>query len=415
MLKHPFGSMSKFFTRERFGRPQFLAALLLLIFLLQCAFLTSRASRFPNADPSENRILGGLQLWQGRVGHTSYEPAQDGVNPAADELNISRRDPYRSPMYYLVAAAPFAVWPGTIPAVSPVWSFLSRAPFIGFGILLGGSLWYVARRLYGNAGGYIALALYCFAPGLIRSSAVWFAEPETGAAWGAFGAVFTAIAVAHTLYAPREVVLWNWRRILLLGLSLALAIGSQFSLVVLLPIVLLLMLYVAPTRQLAALVIWLAACLIAAVLLFAAYGFHPSSFAEGMRHAHFFGVLPRSFIMGAAYTRLFAELGQLCPALWMAVPAALIVFIAWRRTRYFGNIAPLIVGAFFLLLGMGTPHYPGLGFRLISLPFLFLFIAGIAADLLETAHRQLVLACLWGLLGAYGLWSVMELIRSSTT
>ena len=132
-----------------------------------------------------------------------------------------------------------------------------------FGLLLGASLWYVARRLFGNAGGYVALTLYCFSPGIVRSSALWFAEPEVGAAWGAFGAIFTAIAVAHTLYAPREVILWNWRRIVLLGLSLALAVGSQFSLVVVVPVALAFMLYLAPTRRLAALAIWAVACAIA--------------------------------------------------------------------------------------------------------------------------------------------------------
>ena len=83
---------------------------------------------------------------------------------------------------------------------------------------------------------------------------------KTGAAWGAFGAIFTAIAVAHTLYAPREVVLWNWRRIMLLGLSLALAVGSQFSLIVVVPVALAFMLYLAPTRRMAALAIWAVAC-----------------------------------------------------------------------------------------------------------------------------------------------------------
>lgn len=413
MLKQAFGSMSKFFTRERFGRPQFLAALMLLVFLFQCGLLAMRATRFPNADPNENRILGGLQVWGGRFGGASHETAHSDLS-ADDELSISQRDSNRSPMYYVIAAAPFVIWPGTISAVSPLWSWLSRGPFIGFGILLGASLWYVARRLYGNAGGYIALALYCFAPGFIRSSAIWFAEPETGAAWGAFGAVFTAIAVAHTLYAPREVILWNWRRILLLGLSLALAIGSQFSLVVLLPVVLLLMLYVAPTRQGAAAVIWLAACGIAAILLFASYGFHPVSFLDGFRHASL-GLVPRAFGMAGAYRRLWMESQQLCPALEIALPAALITFVLWKRTRYFGNTAPLIVAVVFIILGVATPHYPGMGFRLLSLPFFFLFVAGVAADLLETRYRSMVLASIWGLLVASGMLSLVELIRSSTT
>src|SRR5258706_2951562 len=137
--------------------------------------------------------------------------------------------------------------------------------------MLGGSLWYVARRLYGNAGGYIALMLYCFSPAMIVAAAGAQSLGEMGAVWGAFGAVWPAIAVAHTLYAPREVVLWNWRRILLLGLSLALAAGNQFSLGVVTVAALLMMLWVAPVRKRAVFVIWGAACLVALVILFASY------------------------------------------------------------------------------------------------------------------------------------------------
>src|SRR5262249_22541772 len=144
-----------------------------------------------------------------------------------------------------------------------IWFWLSRAPYIAFGALLGGSLWYVSRRLYGNAGGFIALMLYCFSPTIIRASSLWYAPPQIGAAWGLFGAVFTAIAVSHTLYAPREVVLWNWRRIVLLAVSLALAIGSQFQLAIVVPLLLVFMLYLAPDRTSAALVILVSACVIA--------------------------------------------------------------------------------------------------------------------------------------------------------
>ena len=98
---------------------------------------------------------------------------------------------------------------------------------------------------------------------MIQASAVWHTEPEILAAWGSFGAIFTAIAVAHTLYAPREVVLWNWRRIVLLGVSLAIAVGSQFSMIVVVPLALAFLLYLAPIRRGAALTIWTAACLVA--------------------------------------------------------------------------------------------------------------------------------------------------------
>jgi hypothetical protein len=289
---------------------------------------------------------------------------------------------------------------------------LAAAPYIVFGLLLGASLWYVTRRLFGNAGGYIALALYCFSPGIVRSAAIWSAEPETGAAWGAFGAIFTAIAVAHTLYAPREVILWNWRRIVLLGLSVALAVGSQFPLIVVLPIALAFTLYVAPTRRIAALAIWAVACGIGALLLYASSFFHAGEFWRELRHASFFPVSWRAFSMAGAYHQVLAQLGQSSPALVLALPVALITYFFWPRARYFGNTAPLLVAALFLILGVGTPHFPGLGFQLMAIPFLFVFVAGIVADLLETRFRQLAQAAVWGLLVANAAWHLWELARA---
>jgi len=63
-------------------------------------------------------------------------------------------------------------------------------------------------------------------------------------------------------------------------------------------------------------------------------------------------------------------------------------------------------------MAIGTPHYPGLGFQIVAVPFLLVFVAGISADLLETRHRNLVLACLWGLLTANALWNLAELARA---
>jgi hypothetical protein len=284
-------------------------------------------------------------------------------------------------------------------------------PYLILGLLLGASLWYVARRLFGNAGGYVALALYCFSPGIVRSCALWSAEPEVGAAWGAFGAIFTAIAVAHTLYAPREVVLWNWRRIVLLGLSLALAVGSQFSLIAVVPVALAFMLYLAPTRRLAALVIWGVACGIALLLGYASYFFHARAFWQGIRHASFLGISWKAYAMPQAYHQVLAQLGQSSPALVLALPVALITYFSWCRARYFGNTAPLLVAVLFLVLGLGMPHYPGFGFQFMAVPFLFVFVAGIAADLVETRRREIALAAIWGLLVANAGWNLWELIR----
>ena len=405
--------MGRFLTRERFGRPQVLAGVLLLLFLAQCVWLVNRSLGWTPDHAEVLRIREGLGQWHGQWIAGTFSGARP---PAWDDgplawVQNEGYDSNHSALWYLVASAPLLVRPEAPPA-GGYWSWLTRAPYLLFGLLLGGSLWYVSRRLYGNAGGYIALALYCFSPGMIRASALWFVPPEMAAVWGAFGAVFTAIAVAHTLYAPREVVLWNWRRILLLGLSLLLAVGSQFSLLVLVPVALGFMLYVAPTRRAAAALIWAAACAIGLLLLYACYFFQARTFWQAMCHASFLGVAGSAFAMPGAYGKTLAELGQGSPALMVALPVGLIAYLAWPRARYFGNAAPLLVSLLFVLLRVGTPHHPGLGFELVALPFLFVFVAGISSDLLESSARSLVLACLWGLLTANGLWNLWELARA---
>jgi hypothetical protein len=407
--------MGGFFTRERFGRPQIVAAFLLLAFLAQCLWLVSRRNSKLPAD-EVSRIVIGRNQWMGQAIAATPQGAQDShLSPDLGMLPTEAKayDPAHSPLWYLVAAAANTMFTKIL-RVDPFkfWGWLAALPFLIFGTLLGASLWYVARRLYGNAGGYIALALYCFSPAVIQSSALWFSQPETGATWGAFGAVFTAIAVAHTLYAPREVVLWNWRRIVLLALSFALAVGSQFSLVIVVPIALGFMLYLAPTRRLAALTIWICACALALLLLFATYAFHAGLFWQGLRHADYFPILWKAYLMPGAYERVFLRLGESSPALLLAFPVAIVAFIAWQRTRYFGNTAPLLVSLLFLVLSVGTPHAAGMGFQLMAVPFLLVFAAGVAADLLESSHRGLVFACLSGLVMANALWNIWALVQA---
>ena len=397
------------------GRPQWIAGALLLAFLAQCAWLVSRSLQAREIDLREwYRLDTGLRRW-----HNSPRPSATpdvdslvGPGPPPRIRDNDGFDPDHSALWYLISSAPLLLWPGRFQSETlPDWGWLARIPHFVFGALLGASLWYVARRLYGNEGGFVALTLYCFSPGVIRATALWFAEPEIGAVWGAFGTIFTGIAVAHTLYAPREVVLWNWRRMLLLGISIALAVGSQFSLVVMVPLALVFMLYLAPTRRAAAAIIWTAACLIALALLLAAYFFHPAAFWDGLRHAAWFGITPQAFTMSTAYRELLIQLGQNSPALVLALPAALLTYAVWPRARYFGNTAPLLVAALCLLLAIAAPHYQGLGFQLVALPFLFVFVSGIFADLLETKQRMLALASISGLLLAYAFWSLSELAR----
>jgi hypothetical protein len=407
--------MGQFFSHERFGRPQYIAGILLLMFVAQCVFLIARGEAQLELRPAELfRGQEGLSQLQGEsiAGVPSAARAEAGTTAPPEIESNEDYDPNHSPLWYLVAAAPLMGWEASSQANAlRLWTWLERAPYLIFGVLLGASLWYVSRRLYGNAGGYIALSLYCFSPAMIHSSTLWLLPPEMGAAWSSFGAVFTAIAVAHTLYAPREVVLWNWRRIFLLGLSLALAIGSQFSLIILLPLALAFMLYLAPTRRLAALAIWASACVFALALLVASYFFHLRIFWQSMRHAVFFSFTWKAFGMADAYRQILYHVGHSSPALLLAFPLTLIAFFVLRRARYFGNIAPLLVAVLFMILAFGSPHYPGLGFWLMAAPFLFVFVAGVSADLLETRQRALVQAFVWGLLIANALWNLAELAQ----
>ncbi len=415
--------LRRFLHSDAFRAPQFAAAALLLVYLLQCIWLvrvqTLQAS-VSDFDPHSDkalRINQGLKQWKGGpiagTPESLHSEAATGVPSAARAGHLRVRDGYdqdRSPLYYLIAAAPLLFRPGSwLPeSLGPL---VAVTPYLFFGVMLGASLWYVARRLYGNAGGYIALALYCFSPALIVNVAGTQSLGEMGGVWGAFGTIFTAIAVAHTLYAPREVVFWNWRRILLLGLSLTLAAGNQFSLGVLALVILPLMFWVAPVRPLSVLVIWIAAIAVAVVLLLAAYFFEPALFWQGLLHARWIDFEPAAFGVSFSYQNAWQTVRRSSPPLMLALPVSVVAYFGWKRARYFGNTAPLLIASLMLVLALGAPNSPGRGFHLTMLVFLFVFVSGVFADLLETQRRLLVTAFLCGLLGASAMWNLYELAR----
>lgn len=398
--------------------PQVAAAALLLVYLLQCIWLLRvETLRDANTDQAL-RIYQGLEQWKGGAIAGTPESlraeAATGLPSAGRAGNLRVEDGYdedRSPLYYLIASAPLLLRSGLwLPeSLQPL---VAASPYLFFGVMLGASLWYVARRLYGNAGGYVALALYCFSPAMIVNGTGTQNLGEMAAVWGAFGTIFTAIAVAHTLYAPREVVLWNWRRILLLGLSLALTTGDQFSLAPLALVILPIMLWVAPVRPRAVLAIWSTAIAVALALLFAAYWFKLGLFWQGMLHARWINLDPAALRMSASYRNAMETMFRGSPPLMLALPVALVAHLGWMRTRYFGNTAPLAIAALLLLMALGGPTFPGQGFHLTMLVFLFVFATGVFADLLETRQSLLVKAGLWGLLSASAIWNVLQLWRA---
>jgi len=377
-------------TGKRFGRPQLWALLLLSAYTAQALWVVHRAplrwSEAAYAQAGIDQLAGKLQ------------PRDQGALPV----------PAVMAAWPVILAHPFAALrsPGIL-------KWLLRLPFVAFGWLLGASIWYVARRLYGNAGGYIALTLYCFSPAVLFP----WPGPLLAGSLGIFGTVFVAIATAHTLYAPPEAsqMRSRWRRIVLLALAITLALGCGFWAVLLVALGLAFMLYVVPERRGASLASVLSACALVAILLLALFGFRPGALAGAFIHASWLpqrGMLStevaRAYLTGIARTQSVALLAL--------TAIALLAYLAFSRCRYFGNTAPLlsalVVSA--LALVMFADVFVG-PFPLRATAFVYVFIAGVFADLLESRWRRPFLPLMLVLLAAYVLISIWGVFGTSAT
>lgn len=337
--------------------------------------------------------------------------AQAGLDQLAGR--VLPRDTGALPVPAVVAAAPIVVANRMVASLSPDGlRWLLRLPFVAIGWLLGASIWYVARRLYGNAGGYIALALYCFSP------AVFFPWPGpllTGSL-GIFGTIFVSIAAAHTLYAPAGAAISElrsrWRRIILLGLAIALAAGSGWWAIMLVLLGLGFMLYLVPERRLASLALVLSSCAVAVVLLVACHGFRPRALASAITQSDFLplqrGMIASEVLRG--YVTGIRHAGN--PVLLVLAAIALAAYFAWSRCRYFGNTAPLLSLLVLTVLGLGAFADVFVGpFPFRAAPFLYVFVGGVFADLLESRWRNAFGILFLGLLVAYATVSVMAVAR----
>jgi hypothetical protein len=91
---------------------------------------------------------------------------------------------------------------------------------------------------------------------------------------------------------------------------------------------------------------------------------------------------------------------------------SVLTYFAWNRTRYFGNTAPLIAWAGLLYWALVTPM--ALVGSVWALPFAFVFIGGIWADLVESNRGKWFLILLLLLLGenAYFCWTMVKQISA---
>jgi len=253
-------------------------------------------------------------------------------------------------------------------------NLLLRLPFTFAALLLGACLWWVTRRLYGNTGGYIALALYCFAPPVIAAATT--PNNEIWAALGFFAAVYTAIGVAHALQGPKHK--WRPRIILLTVIFGVLAAAHVSAFILALIFAIAFIAWVAETRRAYLPTLLIAWVLGALFILFASYAFHPDAFSYVFRS--------EAAKLGVSLEPARTLFGSLPNAgISIASAAALALYAAMRRSRYFGNTTPLIVAAILMvLITTGVPGEP----RLWALPFLLAFIGGVFADILETRYRR---------------------------
>jgi len=387
VMTHRFVRLRRF----HFNLPQRIAAGLLALFLLQGLWITSRQTltdrdyqyaRCGRETWERPSLLTGYYTTCGNIhdGILAYRLA--GLPLTLNVLAERGLDVFRKPENRV-----FQRTSGTLRGADvSTWELrhqmthillLLRLPFLLAGCALGGCLWWVTRRLYGNLGGYTALALYCFSPAVLKACVS--PNTEVLAGLGVFGGVYTCIGVAHAMLGPRR----KWRpRIVLLTVIFGVAAASHIAA---LPVAALLglalMLWVAEGHRSQALPVVLAASAGALLLVFACYGFSPDAYSYVFRSAAGF----LWFSLDPA-RRFFSTMGN--AGITVAAGAALLLYLGLRKSWYFGNAAPLLCAVvLFLLVMTGSPGSPWIW----AIPFLLTFVGGVFADAYEGPRGRLAM------------------------
>lgn len=369
------------------GRPQRLAALLLLVFLAECLWVVNR-QEISEHDYRFARC--GREMWErpsplagyfttcgnlGGDGTFAYRVA--GFPLTAQRLVLLGVDKLRSPADRLYANGSLngSTWEARHEIGSV--KYLLHLPFIFFAMWLGAGLWWVTRRLFGNEGAFFALGLYCCCPEVVRFSVT--PNNDVLAMWGLYGLVYTAMGVAHAMQGPRR----KWKpRIALLTVALGLTaaahlLAAMFGFVA----ALVLMIYLAERRRSYVMQILVFSAIGALAILFAFYAFRPAPFSYV-----FTGGAGR-FWFSLESTREFFSNVTNAPIL-VAMGVAAVLYAGIRRCRYFGNTVPLVmVVLLFPLVTTQVVTTPWLW----ALPFLFTFLGGVFSDVFESRYRKMFL------------------------
>ncbi len=370
------------------GRGQRIAAALLFILLGQCLWIIAHQP----LNATDYRFARcGREMWERPSPLQGYFTTCGNLNGdgtlayrlAGFPLTVQRlallgADHLRRPenrLYVSGTSLNGSTWEARHELSYVKW--LIRLPFVIFAVWLGGGLWWVSRRLFGNEGGALSLALYVFCPAIVHFATR--PNNEILALWGLYGLLYTAIGVAHALQGPRR----KWKpRIGLLAFALGLTAAAHLlAAVVGLLVGTVLFYYLAERRRSYVAQIVIFATLGATGILFASFSFRPSAFLYVLTG----GSVRFWFSLEAAkaFVQQPTNMGIL-----VASAVSLVLYAGVRRSRYFGNTVPLLMT---LLL---VPLYTTQVFSapwVWALPFLFTFVGGVFADALETRQRKVFL------------------------
>lgn len=380
-----FGTLQKaFMTRTpgahrlrkfRFERPQKIAAALLLLLLGECLWVSARR---PLSATDYAFGQCGREMWEHPSPLTGYFTTCGNIHDGTLAYRAAGL-PLTLERILMGESASASTW--ELRHELTAIQLVLRLPFLLAGLALGASLWWVTRRLFGNKGGYICLALYCSMPAVVAASTT--PNNEILAAFGMFSAIYTAIGVGHALQGPKK----KWRpRIVVLTVALGFTAAAHIAaFLVALILCVVLMAWVAEGRRAyipTLLIVWVLGALF---LLFASYAFQPDAFSYVFRSA-----AGRMWVSLNGAEWFFRNPAN--AAFTIALLGSLALYTASRRSRYFGNTAPLIVGALLMvLMTTGVPSEPWLW----SLPFLIAFVGGVFADALETRWRKAFVWASW--------------------
>ncbi len=371
----------------RMGVPQRLAAVLLLVFLVECSWTISR-QQLTSDDFRYARC--GREMWErpsplpgffttcGNLnGEETFAYRIAGFPLTVHRIILLGADHFRKPENKLYPGNSLggSNWETRHVVSLSTVKWLMHLPFVFMAMWLGGGLWWVARRLFGNEGGFFALALYVFSPEVVRYSIA--PNNELLAMWGLYGLIYTAIGVAHAMQGPRR----KWRpRIALLSVALGLtATAHLLAAMVGFVASVVLMFYLAERRRSAVLLILTYAAIGAGLVELVFYSFRLQAFTYV-----FTGGAGRFWFTTDGVRAYLHDMAN-WPTL-IAVAVALLLFAGVRRSRYFGNTVPLVM--YFVIAFLETTQVHSSPW-LWALPFLFTFVGGVFADVLETKQRKL--------------------------